>query len=109
MSFGATVAKSASAKAVGLEAKVKAAMKAVIEEDLFSMPDHQIINAALCGVLLDIGKDSPDGQLLATSARQMNKVQAWLQAAIAGVAGDPPEVDASVPPITMWWAEVKGV
>lgn len=99
--------------AVGLEAKVKASMRAVREGNWLETNDDALFSAGVGGALLDVGADSDDGRRLTASLDAMRKLIAFLNAAQAGLSVDatsvlPPD-DAELPlPLLGWWHETKG-
>lgn len=99
--------------AVGLEAKVKASMRAVLADNWMETNDDALFSASIGGALLDVGTDSEDGKSLLASLETMRKLNAFLGAAQAGLSVDLasllPTDDAEPPlPLLGWWHETKG-
>lgn len=64
--------------AVGLENKIKAAMKAVILKNWMDTNDDSMMRAALAAVLLDVGKDSAEGKRLLQEIDILKRMNALL-------------------------------
>jgi hypothetical protein len=109
LSINATMGKTAAARVDGLEAKVKASMKAVIDGDWMASNDDALFRAGVAGALLDVGSDSEDGQRLTSSIEFLKRFSAFLNAASAGLDVSPPDLSDEDPlPLMKWWHEVKG-
>lgn len=54
-------ARRGAAAATTIEAKVEAGMRAVLTDNHFGASDEELLHAAVAGVLLDVGLDSPVG------------------------------------------------
>lgn len=107
VSFG----KNASARVSGINNKVKASMRAVLDENWLETNEDNLFRAAVGGVLVDVGVSSDDGQRIARTMEALNKVVAMLIAAQAGVKVDaasalPDEIEQFLP-LKQWWLEVK--
>jgi len=101
----------ASERVDGLENKVKASMKAVLDENwLVVNDDDALFRAGLGGVLLDVGQDSEDGQKLTASIDVLKKFGSFLSASSAGLSVEFPEMPdpETILPLMGWWREIKG-
>lgn len=107
ISVNATFAKTASQAAEGLEAKIKAAMRAVLDNDFLAATDDQQIRAACGGVLLDVGEASAAGQRIIKSIDATRQACAFLSAATAGLNVQPPTPDPDAMPLVRWFMEIK--
>lgn len=111
LQLNAAYGRKASSEAVGLEAKTKASMRAVLRENWVSTDETEQFHSAVLGVLLDVGKDSDDGQTVIRSMEALRKFEAAVRAAQSGVAVDfmsaLPEDPAAVLPLLEWWKSVK--
>ena len=107
LAINATLGKEGSATATGLEAKVRASMKAVLDGNFMEIDDQNLFRAAIGGVLLDIEADSDDSRELMESMQYINRVSVWLTASQAGLEVKPPEPIDDVLPLLAWWHEVK--
>lgn len=98
-------------EAVGLEAKIKAGMRAVIRENWMDTNDDSMMRAALAAVLLDVGQDSEDGQKIVKTMDGLRKLSAILTAAQAGLSVNLSESDVDENfkplPLIQWWKEAK--
>jgi hypothetical protein len=110
--INATLGKDAAAKEKGLEAKVKASMRAVIEGDWMADSEDGLFRAGVGGALLDVGKDSDEGKQILRAVEQIRKFNAWMAAAQAGLSVStdgliPEEGAPELLPLMGWWREVK--
>lgn len=78
ISINAQLAAADVKEAVGLENKIKAAMKAVIRENWMDTNDDSMMRAALAAVLLDVGQDSDDGKRLVKEIDLLKRMNALL-------------------------------
>src|SRR3954470_24275984 len=85
MSINAQLAERDVKAAVGLENKIKAAMRAVIRENWMDTNDDSTMRSALAAVLLDVGQHSEDGQRITRTMDGLRKLSALLAAAQAGL------------------------
>jgi len=111
MSINAQLAARAVKEAVGLEAKIKAGMRAVIEQNFMDTNEDSMMQAALAAVLLDVGQDSEDSKRLTHSIDAVRKLSAFLTAAQAGLyvslESALPDANAAPLPLIAWWHEAK--
>ena len=111
LTINANLCMDASKAEVGLEAKCKAAMRAVREKNWMERADNDdaLLRAAVGGVLLDVGSHSEDGKRLIEGLDALRKLSAFLAAAQAGINAEFPEMDEANPPIPLlgWWHETK--
>ena len=113
LSINATFGKrAADEEGGGLEAKVKASMRAVIRENWMDTTDDGLFRAGLAGALQSVGIDTDDGQRLKRSIEHLKRFSAFLTAAQAGLSVDPegllPSEDEEKPlPVMGWWHEVR--
>lgn len=112
LNMHAAVAKSAASGVQGIEAKCRAAFKAVRQEDMFCSGDNVMFNGALAGVVEDLGLESEDGKKVCEAARGVNKANAVLQAMASGVPVDLEAAMKDLPPkpalpLMQWWHESK--
>jgi hypothetical protein len=112
LAINAALAADAVKEATGLENKIKAAMRAVIDKSWMDTNDDSMMRAALAAVLLDVGKDSPDYQRVVDSVEALRKFSAFLAASQAGLSVDiesvlPKEGDDPALPLVKWWHEAK--
>jgi len=110
IAINATFGKTASAEKVGLEAKVKASMKAVLDGNWMTTDDDVLFRSGLAGVLMDVGTESEDGQRLVKNIDFLRKFGSFISAASAGLDVAFPEMNLpteDVVPLMGWWHEVK--
>lgn len=113
LAINATIGRSASATVEGLEAKVKASMRAVLDGNWMIVDnDDALFRAGLAGALLDVGADSDDGKRLTESIVVLRKISAFFTAAQAGLSIDlssalPEEGEEQPLPLLEWWHETK--
>lgn len=110
MSINAQLAKRDVEEAVGLENKIKAAMKAVLRENWMDTNDDSMMRSALAAVLLNVGQDSEDGKTLLRSMDALRKLSAILTAAQAGLSVNLEHMDMPEEPylaLIPWWNEAK--
>jgi len=107
--LNATVGKAASAQVTGIENKVKASMRAVLRGNWLETRDEALFRAGVGGALLDVGKDSEEGQELSRSMETLRKHNALMVAADAGIAVKVLMSDDGKPPLPLlkWWREAK--
>ncbi len=109
MSINSTFGKNASKNEIGLEAKIKASMRAVIAGDWMGASDDSLFRASLAGVLTDIGKDSEDAEKLIRSFDALEQLSAFIAAASAGLDVSPPNIESDdILPLSGWWNEIRG-
>lgn len=111
MSINAQLAARDVKEAVGLEAKIKAGMRAVIRKNWMDTNDDSMMRAALAAVLLDVGHTSDDGQKIVKTLDGLRKLSAILTAAQAGLSVNLNEGDVDENfkplPLLVWWQEAK--
>lgn len=111
LSINATIGKRGADDCKGdLEAKVKAAMRAVIDENWMATRDEELFRAGVGGALLSVGLDSDDGRLLERSVQALRRFDAMLNAAQAGLTVDIGEVakdHEGTVPLMKWWHEIR--
>ena len=111
MLINARLGRDASAKEERLENKVKASMRAVIAGNWLTSDDDLLFRCGVARALLDVGQDSEDGKILASSVNALRRLSAALAAMELGVGVDlvaslPGSPDGVVP-LPQWWEEVK--
>lgn len=111
LAVNATIGREASKCAKSLENKVKASMRSVLKGNWMETREDEIFKASVGGVLLDVGEESKEGQLLIKSIKMLQR----FQAAFAAAAVDVPvnfeaivdEDDKKCLPLLSWWQDVK--
>ena len=109
--INATIGRDAAKDVEGLEAKVRASMRAVLAGNWMELSDDNLMRAGIAGALLDVGTDSEDGRKLTKSIDALKKISAMLAALQAGISVDVasamPEEGDEILPLVKWWQEEK--
>jgi hypothetical protein len=111
LAVNSTFGKQAAAGVDGLENKIKASMKAVLDSNFMTTDDDELFRAGIGGALLDVGMSTPDGQRIVASIDALKKFSAFMNAATAGLDVSLDSVPFASPddllPLLGWWHEVK--
>lgn len=113
MTFG----KEAATKVVGLEAKIRASMRAVRKENWLEKDESKLFQAAIGGVMLNLydieqefpasAGDSGDLAKLKRAVAGFAKLTAYLEAVEQGLVVELPELHGQLLPLFKWWVETK--
>lgn len=88
-----------------LERRVKTAMSKARDHWMTRSEQEQMLGALVAA--METSPDEVQKEQIASSSRTLHKWQAWLSAALQGVAGDPPEVPEGTLPLMEWWRSTK--
>lgn len=108
MAINARFAQEAAQLVAGaIEERIKAAFKAVLEQNWIEQHQMKLFQAALAGVLMTCEKDDEDWKQIVDSIEALRNVGAFLSLTSIGFKCDMPPLGSHVTlPLYEWWHEV---
>ena len=108
--INASYGKAAADNVEGLEAKVRASMRAVIRENWLTLDEDLLFRAGIGGAMLSVERGTDDYIMLEQSVAALRKFTAFLAASQAGISVDPADLpggDDAILPLMQWWREAR--